>query len=86
MKVVRIWSIQGNVKRNTAKIATTRGAKEKVWSCIEVKVCIRLMTTPMSIAAPSIGATIQSRVERAFCIKLIIIASDIIFSHHTFYQ
>lgn len=30
VKVVNIWSIQGNVRRNTTKIAITRGAKEKV--------------------------------------------------------
>lgn len=38
VKVIKTRKIQGKMNRKTPKITITRGAKEKVWSWIEVKV------------------------------------------------
>lgn len=85
VKVVSTRKIQGNVTRKIRKIATMRGANENVWSWIDVSVWIRLITTPTTIAAISIGATIHIKVVKAPCISEVISAS-FIFLHHTFDQ
>jgi hypothetical protein len=68
VNVIKTRSIQGKVTRKTVKIAMTRGANENVWSWIDVRVWMRLTTTPTSIATASIGPTIHISVVRAFCI------------------
>ena len=77
VNVVRILSSHGNVTKNTTNIATIRGAKENVWSWIEVSVWIRLIATPTMIATASIGATIHMSVVSAPCMRDVIKASSI---------
>lgn len=75
--VVSTRKIQGKVIRKTRNIATIRGANENVWSCMEVRVWIRLITTPTTMATISIGATIHMSVVKAPCIRDVISASFI---------
>ena len=76
-KVVSTRKIQGKVIRKTRNIATMRGANENVWSCMEVRVWIKLITTPTTIATISIGATIHISVVSAPCMRDVINASFI---------
>ncbi|HEX3101064.1 MAG TPA: hypothetical protein VHQ01_04705, partial [Pyrinomonadaceae bacterium] len=78
VNVVKILSTQGKVIKKITNMATIRGAKEKVWSCIDVRVWIKLIMTPTTMATTSIGATIHISVVRAPCIRDVTNASSII--------